>query len=61
MGECKECIYGLYRPIQDKQIRPGSSRIKGIDNWDCEHPDNSIKKRSEKKGGAENCPGFKAK
>ena len=56
MKECKNCKYGVYAPIRDEQV--GHERRR-IDNWECEHPNEGIRKQSKQKGWAKECPEFR--
>lgn len=58
MNKCENCKYGLYSPVPDEQI---GHQGRFIENWECNHPDDEIKKKSIQKGWAETCPEFKTK
>ena len=58
MEKCKNCEYGINKPLPNEQI---GHEGKFIDNWECNHPDDVIKKKSIQKGWVENCPEFIAK
>lgn len=58
MDRCKNCDYGVYSPIQDEQI---GHEGKMIENWECDHTNEEIRKQSKEKGWAESCPEYSEK
>lgn len=57
MDKCKKCKYGVYAPLPDEQI---GHEGRSIPNWDCDHPDDLIKKQAGQIGFTQNCPYFEA-
>jgi hypothetical protein len=58
MDKCKDCKHGIYAPIPDKQIGHAGRMLP---NWDCAHPDSTVRKLAKQKGFSQNCPYFEAK
>jgi hypothetical protein len=58
MDKCKDCKHGIYAPIPDKQI---GHEGKLMPNWNCNHPDDKIRKLARTIGFSQNCPSFEAK
>ena len=58
MDKCKNCQFGSYEPIPDEQI---GHKGQYLENWECEHPNPEIRKKSLQKGWSIKCPGFEKK
>lgn len=58
MDKCENCEYVLYSPMPNEQI--GHQR-RFLDNWECNHPDNEIRRKAKQKGWSETCSEFKVK
>ncbi len=55
MIKCEKCNFGRSEPIPNEEI---GHEGRYIENWECDHPDLEIRKRSKQKGWADNCPEF---